>query len=226
MNRITYFYNDSFLFLAAINDGTSGFFVLFTNEPDPKWKFIIPGSERWDAYHQNIYYTHHDYEPCPDEISRNLPPLPEVPEHTHMKWGDNFPVQKLHCSDYPFISAQISETGLNTLQYWIVLYEDLYESKFGDGTFLYFKGAVYEQEQEATTFAKTMNAKGSWPDEEAYTCKLLKIMKKDDELEVIEGRPKPLEHYKIEKVLARVDHILNPDSAAQFGDWEEYGRYN
>lgn len=226
MNRFTYFYDERDLFLAAINDGFSGFFVLFNNKPDAKWEFIVPGSKRWDAYHQNIYYTHHDYEPCPDEISRNLPPLPEVPEYIHMKWNDNFPVQKLNCSDYPFLSAQISETGINTLQYWFVLYEDLYESTFGDGKFLYFYGAVFEQKQEAMTFAKSMNAIGSWPNEEGYTCKLLKIIKKDDSLKVVEGKPKPFEHYKIEKVLDRVEQILNPDCAAQFGEWDEKGRYN
>ena len=53
-----------------------------------------------------------------------------------------------------------------------------------------------------------------------------KIIKKDDSLKVVEGKPKPFEHYKIEKVLDRVEQILNPDCAAQFGEWDEKGRYN
>jgi len=226
MNSFTYFYNERNLFLAAINDGANGFFVLFSDKPDAKWEFIVPGSVRWDSYHQNIYYTHHDYEPCPDDIIRNLPPLPEVPDYTPMKWKDNFPVTKMYCSDYPFLSSKFSETDKDTLQYWIILYENLYESKFGDGVFLYFKGAVYEHEQEAKTFAKTMNAKGSWPDEESYTCKLLKIIKKENALEVIEGQPRTFEHYKIEKVLSRVECILNPESTVQYGNWDEKGYYN
>ena len=73
---------------------SNGFFVMFRGDGDngSEWKFVIPGSLHWDSLHQDIYFAHHDLEPCPKEISDRLPELPPVPEFKGMERGGLTPL--------------------------------------------------------------------------------------------------------------------------------------
>lgn len=210
------YYCDFDRYVASVDEGHNGFFVRRGTDPDTEWEFVIPGSLRWDSLHQDIYYAHHDLEPCPKEIVDTLPPLPQVPSFKALRWEDNFlPLKKMPVSDFPFLANKIKETN-GELQFWFVLDEDLYETYYGDGTFLYFHGEVYLSETEAMTRLKAEEEESKTRehpyDEISIAVKKARAVIENEEIVPYDFLPHTFEDYRIEAVVARVEKVMSSQS--------------
>ncbi|MGA2548248.1 MAG: hypothetical protein ABSF43_17005 [Rectinemataceae bacterium] len=153
MAKIDYFHDGSW-YIASLDDGRNGFFSRHgETTTDGGWRFVIPGSIEWDAIHQDIYYAHHNLDPCPAELVKQLSPLPPPPTFTPIKWEDNFkPVSPIPAAELPALSAHIAASGASSFRFWFILEEDFYETYHGDGEFHYFHGRVFDNEEAAAAF--------------------------------------------------------------------------
>lgn len=124
MKKIDYFY-DGNRYVAAIDKGEGGFFIRRgESEAEDTWTFVIPGSILWDGLHQDIYYASHDLDPCPPEIVKRLPPLPEPPAFTPLKWEDNFKhIESMPAEELPAIAARLYASGSGCHRFWFLLHE-------------------------------------------------------------------------------------------------------
>ena len=112
-------------------------FAADSKSKSTKWEFIDPRGIRWDAVHQRIYRNGRadkvskedlpaNFPPPPDSIPReaiNLPPLPkEAP---------------LLAETYPAVIKYLGTFQNHSVEIYVVLVEDLYESDHGVGEFHY-----------------------------------------------------------------------------------------
>lgn len=109
------------------------------------WEFCAPESKDWDWYHQKVFRQGRA-ESCDwAEIADRLPPVPH---------GDP-PPEKYHLREPPEPEALLAQPGSTLsghvaaadgrLPVYVVLYEDCYESSFGDGVFRDFDGAFPDE---------------------------------------------------------------------------------
>lgn len=121
------------------------------------WRFCPTGSEAWDWYHQKVF-RQSKAEPCDwTEIADRLPPVPDgVP-----------PPEKYHLRDPPEPEALQAQSGSKLFQHaaaaggrlpvYVVLYEDCYESIFGDGVFRNFDSAFFDESTADAYIAAKMD---------------------------------------------------------------------
>ncbi len=215
MKNLEYYYDDN-RFVASIDNGSSGFFVRHgTKAENGDWEFVIPGSKRWDALHKDIYWAHHDLSPCQPEISKNLPPIPEIPTYTQIQWKDNFlPLDPLPVVDFPEITKRIQNNPANEAYFWFSLNEDLYETYLGDGEFHYFSGDIFETEQQAVMYIEPRNLETKRLKEEEHqygeihTIRSFSITIDNGFLMPINWEPKGNEDYRIEKIVRKIEETL------------------
>ncbi len=222
MKKIEYFYDNGERYIASIDNGFGGFFILIGRDAPKEWKFILPYSLQWDALHQDIYRTHHELSPCPSELISKLPTLPSIPEFTAIEWKDNFlPIDPMKMEDYPKLSALLNDQH-ETKTFFFVLEEDEYETNFGDGAYRYFEGEVYDSEEECESRKKS--------DKEALGLKRLasdvniirhykkmSIVADGDELKPIDFIPQKYEDYSIQKIVQRIEEILGSNGKLGWG---------
>jgi hypothetical protein len=149
-------YRDDDLVLAFCGTwGAYGVYRCWLNDDLGKirWEFCAPESKTWDAYHQKVFRQHRA-EACGDDLCARLPPLP-----------DGFPPPSaLHVAEKA-VRASV-KPGRRVLQavraapdgrlaVFVVLYEDRYESIFGDGVFRYFEAAFADADAARAFVAKS-----------------------------------------------------------------------
>jgi hypothetical protein len=128
--------------------GHSGIFMKRSTElDDGEWRFIAPYSASWDFQHQKIFRQHRasEFEPLAQDFS--LPDLPEFPDPPPEGWKEYFR-EKAHArvSTYPQLFSSLSNNTQRRVTVNVLLYEDRYESMFGDGKFHDFAGAFIDRE--------------------------------------------------------------------------------
>lgn len=215
------YFHDGDLYVVSIDRGQNGFFVLNRNKTSD-WEFVIPGSIKWNALHQDIYYAGHNLDLCPKEITDELPEIPPIPKFKSMEWKDTFlPLKKMPIRDYPYLEKKIKENK-GEASFWFVLHEDLYETHFGDGRFLYFYGEVYETELAANSRMKVEEEEAK-KRESPYTNELsisigkFKFMIENNNIVPYDYYPKIDEHYSIENIIERIEEIISNTNGQQWG---------
>ena len=103
----------------------------------PKWEFIDPRGIRWDAVHQRIYRNGRSDKISKEDLPANFPPPPDSipPEAINLP-----PLPKqapLFAETYPAVAKHLSTFENKSVEIYVVLVEDLYESELGDGKFHY-----------------------------------------------------------------------------------------
>ena len=103
----------------------------------PKWEFIDPRGIRWDAVHQRIYRNGRSDKISKEDLPANFPPPPDSipPEAINLP-----PLPKqapLLAETYPAVAKYLSTFENKSVEIYVVLVEDLYESELGDGKFHY-----------------------------------------------------------------------------------------
>ena len=103
----------------------------------PKWEFIDPRGIRWDAVHQRIYRNGRADKVSKEDLPANFPPPPDSipPEAINLP-----PLPKetpLLAETYPAVTEYLGTFQNHSVEIYVVLFEDLYESELGDGKFHY-----------------------------------------------------------------------------------------
>ena len=103
----------------------------------PKWEFIDPRGIRWDAVHQRIYRNGRADKVSKEDLPANFPPPPDSipPEAMNLP-----PLPKeapLLAETYPSVRKYLGTFQNHSVEIYVVLFEDLYESELGDGKFHY-----------------------------------------------------------------------------------------
>jgi hypothetical protein len=193
----------------------SHFFVL--NKEGNDWDIVPDGSEQASSLYQQLC-TWHDIELVyNDEPTHILPDwLPEIPtleelrEVKSIKWADNFDKDKTYpIEDYPKLLEMIKNNHSEEIPFYFVLTEDLYESRFGDGTFRYLEWASFNR-SELESLMKELMAKNS-KKYIGYDCLLknhtLKI--EGNRIDIPDFEPNNFEHYKKWKLLKLLEESLS-----------------
>ena len=111
------------------------------------WEFHEPGSLTWDSQHQGTYRNSRGTPIDAQALAaRGIScPDPAAYPKTSRQWKDNF-VSALPMSP-ALESALAALAGGATLPVHLILFEDRYETSFGDGKFLYPHAAFWDGEQ-------------------------------------------------------------------------------
>lgn len=201
-------YTNGSIYLAPIGDrAINGFWIISCNNPKT-WKYEPVGSKFYDAAHQSIYRNQHDFYLVDFEsLKDTLPSIPTTYEPKVVAWSDNFPKPEFDKNKYPKIFQRLSQSPEKKMVFWIVLYEDLYESRFGDGKFLYYH-KVFISEELATHYSLE-HSKGN----ASYSTHIKEIYLRGDEVDLEAAMPqsRPF-HYDLNKVLADLEIYLNQEA--------------
>ena len=220
--EIEYYADGTGRYLASLKEGDNGFFIIYDLKTNPQWNFVIPGSIAWDSLHQNVYRNHHDFDPCTEDEIKLLPELPDIPPYKAMRWEGNFKPSPMPVSDFPETSKLLLSKQ-NSCRFWFILYEDLYETRLGDGKFIYWARRVYLNKEEAITFIKSEDIKrGEDKFGEEYTLKSFLLKIEDGFLVPENFLPEAFESYKIEKIIRRIEITLASNGKIRWGeeaDW-------
>jgi hypothetical protein len=143
--------NDS-IYVVPIGDNAMHGFWVIPCQGGEAWQYESVDSLFYDAVHQNIYRNRHDYDRIDFEsVKETLPELPTSYEYKRTNWADNFPEVIFNAEIYPNIYQKLVQEKEQKLAFWIVLYENGYESRFGDGVFLYYH-KVFPTEELAEAY--------------------------------------------------------------------------
>jgi hypothetical protein len=179
---------------------------------DRGWEFHEPNSLAWDSQHQATYRNSRSTPT--DEAglqARGIPwPDPATWPRTSRQWKDNF------VSAIPFSPALESALGAlaggATLPVHLILFEDRYETAFGDGKFLYPHAAFWDAEQCQTCLQRLReeeqlkDAAGFHSLGHAFTARELTICLDAQARQVVADlRIEAYEHYHLNDVLLLLD---------------------
>lgn len=145
---------DSGLIVAFLGSGGSGG-VLRHDEP-LGWTFHPAGSVVWDSFHQGVYRNFRaDRLTSEDLEQRGIPPPPanEYGRIPAVLWKDQFNAEIPLSAVPPGILDRLKEDGSWQRSVYLVLYEDVYETAFGDGCFWYPQAAFWT-ENDARIFLR------------------------------------------------------------------------
>lgn len=158
---VEYFQNwDTQNFYACISaSGLSGIFILVGHAAlNPQWKFLAPGSPDWDAQHQAIYRNPRVDRIPSDHVPSSLPPLPPVPSGPFPRWRDYFlPKEPLPVTRFPAVANAVRRRTDQMLMVHVVLHEDLYETRLGDGEFHYLRAVFLDADEARRHAAENQN---------------------------------------------------------------------
>ncbi len=175
--------------------GDQGVFV-FRQEGGREWSFCPVNSILWDTYHQETYRNFKSDPVKSEEIENRLPPLPPVPEVTHVEWENQFTqVKDRSILREGRLFSRVRNAPDQTLIAYYVLVEDPYESSFGDGVFRYFSAAFLSAE-EARAHAAAREREGN----RVYVKQATAVLQ-GKELAFPDFRPGMYEHASLEEIV-------------------------
>jgi hypothetical protein len=127
--------------------------------PAGAWAFLVPDSPEWDAAHQGIFRNARVAAVTP-ETAAALPPLPPIPSGPFPEWKEHFlPREPISTAKYPRIARFFAAGRHEQVTLCVVLYEDTYETSFGDGEFHYFRDVFDAREDAERVMA---GKRGEW----------------------------------------------------------------
>lgn len=224
---VEYYSDGGGRFLASISRGGGGFFIMYDLKANPLWEFVTPGSLKWDSFHQNLYRNQRDFDLCTDDEVKLLPELPEIPEHKRMRWKDNFlPLPEMPISEFPFLSKFLLACEHGNYRFWFVLYEDKYETVFGDGCFVYWSRRVFLDRVDAIAFVQKENAKlAEDPYGTEYSLESFALKLENGFLVPEDFLPITFKRYKIENIIRRIEDTLASNGSIPWGEAGDYFIY-
>ena len=121
----------------------------------PKWEFIDPRGIRWDAVHQRIYRNGRADKISKEELPANFPPPPDAipPEAIQLPPLPN--EGPLLATTYPTVTNYLTTFEDQSVEVYVVLIEDLYESEFGDGKF-HYPDSIFLDEATAQEYCNNL----------------------------------------------------------------------
>lgn len=114
----------------------SGLFRISAQMKD--WEYLIPETPLWNWVHQKIFRNHRADPVAPDKFGFPFPGPPKHPSPEECQKQLAAQQKPLLSADYPRVAAFLKAQPGQGVEVFVVLYEDRYESMFGDGKFLDF----------------------------------------------------------------------------------------
>lgn len=114
-----------------------------------EWAFSPRNSPDWDSTHQRIFWAGRVEElPC-NPLEMPLPePWAAAAAEAPRPWREHFlPLRPLDASAFPAVAARLRSAPERRLLVHVVLSEDLYETRFGDGKFCYLHDVCLDREE-------------------------------------------------------------------------------
>ena len=128
-------------------------FAIRPKDAEPKWEFLHPDAARWDAVHQRVYRNCRADRIDRDQLPANLPPPPDSIAPELLLPLPPPPPEIFLRADYPNLDKRLQDRD-GAMPMYLVLMEDLYESRNGDGKF-HYPETLYFSEEEAFRFKAT-----------------------------------------------------------------------
>jgi hypothetical protein len=151
--EIVFYRSDDLIMGFLGHFGSAGVWRNFLGDPSD-WGFCPPESKAWDWYHQMVFRQGRA-QPCDwADIADRLPPVPDgvpPPEKYHLPEPPEPEARQAKAGSK--LSAHVAAAG-GRLPIYVVLYEDCYESAFGDGVFRNFDGAFFDESAAQAYIAK------------------------------------------------------------------------
>ncbi len=176
--------------------------------PDDRWEYYPCGSKEWDSLHQQVYRTHRGGALEKRELNSRgirLPSAEELQYQTRgMKWEENF--------DSVVPMAMVPKKFLSKLKghaheqkaIYLVLYEDCYETNFGDGRYLYPEAAFWTESEAGEAITRLQKGETDSGKKEWYRYYVKEIAISVDESEkkvVADLRIESYEHYSLTDII-------------------------
>ena len=156
-------------------------YYIFTIRPkdsEPKWEFLQPDSERWDAVHQRVYRNFRADRINRDQLPANLPPAPESIAPELLIPPPPPPPETFLRTNYAKLDERLQKHD-GAMPVFLVLVEDMYESRNGDGKFHYPEKIVFSEEEAYSlkassddTYSYHVRAGLVWLDGETIGCEV------------------------------------------------------
>ena len=138
--NISYFDDEGKILVSVGKWADEGMFILRNDDAgDPYWHWLHRDSKRYSAFHQRIYNTFRA-DPLNEERIKALPAVPPPPPFVPMAPPIRVPAK---ASDYPELSTVLKAAPGQKVNVWVILDEDLYESKYGDGIYYHFHAVCW-----------------------------------------------------------------------------------
>jgi hypothetical protein len=176
--------------------------------PSSGWTFSPVGSVLWDSFHQGVYRNHKANRLTSADLERRGIPPPPADQYRGapaVAWKDQFNAEIPLSAVPPGILDRLKADGSRERSVYLVLYEDVYETAFGDGCFWYPQAAFWT-ENDARIFLRFRLTKESErpKNEVGYKYCLKEIRLRADESGqklAAELYIETYEHYSIEDVV-------------------------
>ncbi|MBI2753730.1 MAG: hypothetical protein HYX46_09505 [Betaproteobacteria bacterium] len=149
------------------------------------WTFHPAGSVIWDSFHQGVYRNYKADRLTSEDLERRGIPPPPADQYSGapaVAWKDQFNAEIPLSAVPPGILDRLKEDASRERSVYLVLYEDVYETAFGDGCFLYPQAAFWT-ENEAQIYLRLRLAEESErpKNEVGYKYRLKEIRLRADE---------------------------------------------
>ncbi len=182
-NACELYETDSEVVVAFLVSGGSGGLLRYDGRSG--WTFHPAGSLVWDSFHQGVYRNHRASRLTSEDLERRGIPPPPADRYSGapaVAWKDQFNAEMSLSAVPPGILDRLTEDASRERSVYLVLYEDVYETAFGDGCFLYPQAAFWT-ENEARIFLRLRLAKESErpKNEVGYKYRLKEIRLRADE---------------------------------------------
>ena len=152
-DEITWYrdWHGDFAYAARGPFARGGFFIADLEDEDADWEFLVPDSPRWDSFHQWVFRACRvdrvEADALPEAL-REVPPTPPGP----------YPAPESYVLPVTPLRASAALAARVPLTVYVVLLEDVYETRYGDGRFHYLESvhvdhAVAQQRARAATSA-------------------------------------------------------------------------
>jgi hypothetical protein len=142
-DEITFYRSEDLLLGLCGNWGVEGIYRLFLGT-EGSWEFSPHETKAWDWYHQ-LVLRKGDATPCdPWALDEPVPPMPEThPPPERFIVRDAPEPEAPHATRGSRVFERVAAQPQGRLRVHVVLYEDRYESLFGDGVFRDFSAAFF-----------------------------------------------------------------------------------
>lgn len=165
--------------VVAFADGAGGGLLVF--RAGSGWSAAPRGGTVWDAYHQLVFRQHRAARLAPEDLARRgipLPPTDRIAATPAVEWRDGF-AARLDLRSVPATVLDVlsSHPGREASVH-LVLFEDLYETAFGDGRFLYPEAAFWDDAAALAFLRQKETEEARRPRDEvgrAYTRKVIRL---------------------------------------------------
>ncbi len=143
--EITFYRSDVLLLGLCGSQGFDGIYRFFLGGGGV-WEFCPPETKLWDWYHQ-LVFRREDATPCdPWALDEPVPSIPEtLPPPEQYIVRDPPEPEAPHAKRGSPVFERVAANRRRRLRVHVVLYEDGYESFFGDGIFRDFSAAFFKR---------------------------------------------------------------------------------